>query len=158
MKTSTNNETTISHCLSWKCVLMRSKNIHPFYYFFVHSTTWIVLCAKWLPWPLPSHQYRMNTCLVIQVQLTVSNQETSFSRIIIPRWIIFSQLSQRTHNTWWRHQMETFSALLAICAGNSPVPGNSPHKGQWRGALMFSLICVWINGWVNNREAGDLRR
>ena len=35
-------------------------------------------------------------------------------------------------------------------------PVNSPHKGQWRGALMFSLI--WINGWINNREAGDLRR
>ena len=34
----------------------------------------------------------------------------------------------------------------------------SPHKGQWRGALMFSFICVWINDWVNNREAGDLRR
>ena len=33
---------------------------------------------------------------------------------------------------------------------------NSPHKGRWRGALMFSLICVWINGWVNNREAGYL--
>ena len=33
--------------------------------------------------------------------------------------------------TWWRHQMEIFSALLALCAGNSPV--NSPHKGQWRG-------------------------
>ena len=55
---------------------------------------------------------------------------------------------------WWRHQMETFSAYLAFCAGNSPVPVNSPHKGQWRGNLMFSLICVWINGWVNNREAG----
>ena len=41
-------------------------------------------------------------------------------------------------------------------AGNSPV--NSPHKGQWRGALMFSLICIWINDWVNNREASDLRR
>ena len=54
--------------------------------------------------------------------------------------------------------METFSALLAICAGNSSVPVNSPQKGQWRGALMFSLICVWINGRVNNREAGDLRR
>ena len=37
-------------------------------------------------------------------------------------------------------------------------PVNSPHKGQWRGALMFTLICVWINGCVNNREAGDLRR
>ena len=59
-------------------------------------------------------------------------------------------------SSWWRHQMETFSALLALCAGNSPV--NSPHKGQWRGAFMYSLICAWINGWVNNREAGDLRR
>ena len=37
-------------------------------------------------------------------------------------------------------------------------PVISPHKGQWRGALIFSLIYVWINGWVNNREAGDLRR
>ena len=37
-------------------------------------------------------------------------------------------------------------------------PVNSPHKGEWRGALMFSLICVWINDWVNNREAGGLRR
>ena len=36
-------------------------------------------------------------------------------------------------------------------------PVNSPHKGQWHGALMFSFICAWINGWVNNREAGDLR-
>ena len=62
------------------------------------------------------------------------------------------------HSTWWRHQMETFSALLTLCARNSPVPVNSPHKGQWRGALMFSLICARINDWVNNREAGDLRR
>ena len=37
-------------------------------------------------------------------------------------------------------------------------PVNSPHKGQWRRALMFSLISTWINGWVNNGEAGDLRR
>ena len=59
--------------------------------------------------------------------------------------------------TWWRHQIETLFALLTICAGNSP-PVNSLHKGQWRGALMFSLICVWINGWVNNGEAVDLRR
>ena len=37
-------------------------------------------------------------------------------------------------------------------------PLKAPHKGQWGGALMFSLICAWINGWVKNREAGDLRR
>ena len=60
--------------------------------------------------------------------------------------------------SWWRHQMEPFSALLALCAGNSPVPVTSPHKDQWRGALVFSLICAWINDWVNNREADDLRR
>ena len=35
---------------------------------------------------------------------------------------------------------------------------NSPHKGQWRGALVFSLICTWINDWVNTPEAGDFRR
>ena len=35
---------------------------------------------------------------------------------------------------------------------------NSPHKGQWRGALMFPLICVGINCWINSPEAGDLKR
>ena len=50
------------------------------------------------------------------------------------------------------------SALLTICAGNSRVTGEFPLKGEWRGALMFSLICTWINSWVNNGEAGDLRR
>ena len=37
-------------------------------------------------------------------------------------------------------------------------PVNSPHKSQWRGALIFSLSCAWINDCVTNREAGDLRR
>ena len=35
---------------------------------------------------------------------------------------------------------------------------NYPHIGQWRGAFMLSLICAWKNAFVNNREAGDLRR
>ena len=55
-------------------------------------------------------------------------------------------------------KMETFSALLAIVRGIDRSPVNSPHKGQWRVALMFTLISARINGWVNNREAGDLRR
>ena len=37
-------------------------------------------------------------------------------------------------------------------------PVNSPHKGKWRGALVYSLICAWMNNSVNNRQAGDLRR
>ena len=43
-----------------------------------------------------------------------------------------------------------------LCREFTPV--NSPHKGRWRRALMFSLICVWINCWLNNGEAGDSRR
>ena len=54
----------------------------------------------------------------------------------------------------WKHFPRNWPFVQGI--HRSPV--NSPHKGQWREALMFSLICVWINGWVNNREAGDLRR
>ena len=54
--------------------------------------------------------------------------------------------------------METVSALLAICAGSLPVPVNSLHKVQWRGALMFSMIGAWINRWVNYGEAEDWRR
>ena len=54
----------------------------------------------------------------------------------------------------WKHFPRNWPFVRGI--HRSPV--NSPHKGQWRGALMFSLICVWINDWVNNREADDLRR
>ena len=99
--------------------------------------------------------------------------------------------------TWWHHDMETLSTLLALCGGNLLVTGgfpsqcgsgkhhcnhddvvkwehfpfcwlfvggihrslvNSPHKGQRRRALMFSLICAWINSWANNRDAADLKR
>ena len=81
----------------------------------------------------------------------------SYAWGVVP-WYNEITLGVLISRSWWRHQMETFSALLAFCAGNSPTPVNSPHKGQWRGALMFTLICARINGWVNNREAGDLRR
>ena len=54
----------------------------------------------------------------------------------------------------WKH----FPRYWPFVWGIHRSPVNSPHKGQWRGTLMFSLICVWINGWVNNGGAGDLRR
>ena len=57
----------------------------------------------------------------------------------------------------WKH----FPRYWPFVRGIHRSPVNSPHKCQWRGALMSSLICVWINMincWVNNREAGDLRR
>ena len=54
----------------------------------------------------------------------------------------------------WKH----FPRYWPFVRGIHRSPVNSPHKGQQREALMFSLICVWINVWVNIREAGDLRR
>ena len=53
----------------------------------------------------------------------------------------------------WKH----FPRYWPFVRGIHRSPVNSPHKGQWRRALMFSLICVWPNGWVNNRDADDLR-
>ena len=54
----------------------------------------------------------------------------------------------------WKH----FPRYWPFVGGIHRSPVTSPHKGQWRGPLMFSLICAWINGWVNNLDAGDLGR
>ena len=54
----------------------------------------------------------------------------------------------------WKH----FPCYWLFVRGIQRSPVTSSHKGQWRGALMFSLTCAWIHDWVNNREAGDLRR
>ena len=54
----------------------------------------------------------------------------------------------------WTH----FQHYWPFVRGIHRSPVDSPHKGQWRGALMFSLICAWTSSWVNNRDAGDSRR
>ena len=55
----------------------------------------------------------------------------------------------------WKH----FPRYWPFVRGIHQSSVNSPHKRQWRGALMFSFICVWTNGWViKNRDAGDWRR
>ena len=58
--------------------------------------------------------------------------------------------------SWWRHKMETFLRNWTFVWGIHRSPVNSPHKGQWRGALMFSLICAWTNSWANNGNASNL--
>ena len=66
-------------------------------------------------------------------------------------WVIrrkYSRSEARWH-AWWRHQMETFSALLAFCAGNSLVTGEFPS--QRPETRSFDV-------WVNNRDTGDTRR
>ena len=67
-------------------------------------------------------------------------------------WIYSIMMTSSREHIFQRHW-----PYVCVCVGGGPLV-NSPHKCQWRGALMFSLICAWINGSVNNREAGDLRR
>ena len=63
--------------------------------------------------------------------LLIRRFETSFIEILFIcffKQIHLNLLSAKLHRSWWRHQMETFSALLVICAGNSPVTGEFPAQ------------------------------
>ena len=63
-------------------------------------------------------------------------------------------ISQHGDVIKWKH----FPLYWTFVRGIHRLPMDSPHKGQWCGAWMFSLICAWTNDWVNNRDAGDLKR
>ena len=66
-------------------------------------------------------------------------------------YMIYMFLSSAYHDgvIEWKH----FPLCWPFVRGIHRSPANSPHKGQWRGDSMFSLICAWINIWVNNGEA-----
>ena len=57
---------------------------------------------------------------------------------------------------WKCAQHDDIMILLALCEGNPPM--DSPHRGQWWGTLVFSLLLAWANCWVNSRSASDLKR
>ena len=76
------------------------------------------------------------------------------STVPVDRLRLFGAHTSHDDVTKWKH----FPRYWPFVRGIHRSPVNTPHKGYWRGALIFSLICVWINGWVNNREVGDLRR
>ena len=64
-------------------------------------------------------------------------------------------INHKTHDDVikWKH----FPCYWPFKRGIHRSSVNSPHKGQWCGALMFPLICAWMNIATNNREASDLK-
>ena len=78
------------------------------------------------------------------------------SNPVMWRWMVFVWNVALLHDNVikWKH----FPRYWPFVWGIHPSPVNSPHKDQWHGTLMLSLICAWIKGWLNNGEAGDLRR
>ena len=94
--------------------------------------------------------YILNTSMVLysnQRGVWPINVIEQMFHAIVAAWALHDDVIK------WKHFPRSWPFVRGI--PRSPV--NSPHKGQWRGALMFSLICNRINGWVNNVEAGDLR-
>ena len=85
---------------------------------------------------------------------TVTSRERQGSQITGISPVCLTAFSCHDDVMKWKH----FPRYWLFVRGIHRSPVNSPHKGQWRGALMFSLMCARINSWVNNREAGDLRR
>ena len=111
--------------------------IHHWYYF-----------GNWHLWRLQQVQPQVFGCpySIIHIMMLADGKLRSSDRSIHD--IIHDDVIK------WKH----FPRYLPFVRWIYRWPVNSLHTGQWRGPLMFSLICAWINRWVNNRESGDLRR
>ena len=117
---------------------------------------------------------RSRYVIYISIFYSKVTEDNSVFSIVVHRWVwparrchsLIVSATQEKHLSVSASQLALYDVMKLkhfprywpFVWGIHRSPVNSPHKGQWRGALMFSLICVWINGWANNREAGDLRR
>ena len=89
------------------------------------------------------------------IDLQTNNRGNINLRITGPRSVRFTgDFVSHDDVIRWKH----FPLYWPFLRGIHRSPVDSPHKGQWRGYLMISLICTWTNGQANNRYAGDLRR
>ena len=130
-----------------------------------HLTDHAILMAWWPP------QSECKRLLIPSCH--VARYCAELSCCVISSWVLawgtsdkmsLWSLMERTHHfeSFCLHddviKWKCFPRYWPFVQGIHRWPVNFPHKGQWRGGLMFSFICAWINAWVNNREAGDLRR
>ena len=101
------------------------------------------------------------------MELLQSCIKPSIHRVTIPRanghFIFFAIIIIRSHTKL--SMMTSFNGNILRVTGPlcweftvHRLPVNSPHKGQWHGVWVFFFIYAWTNDWVNNRDAGDLRR
>ena len=105
-------------------------------------------------YPFTCTRHSLDVSLISKASSKVDDCTFNWSIEISVCFIITNNTQTHDDVIKWKH----FPRHWPFVRGIHRSPVNSPHKGQWRGALTFSLICVWINGWVNNRDAGDLRR
>ena len=94
----------------------------------------------------------------VLISSCASNVKNLCVKITFPfEWSTAANLKTHDDVIKWKH-FPRYWRYWPFVWGIHRSPVNSPYKGQWRGVLMFSLICAGINGWVNGGEAGALRR
>ena len=98
------------------------------------------------------------------VSLTLKLLDIFFQKVILfagvvdYKWDFFMNMVQYNEDQDDVIKWKYFPHYWPFVRGIHQSPVNSPHKGQWRRVLLFSLIWAWPSGRVNNRDAGDLRR
>ena len=86
------------------------------------------------------------------------NWDNLLQDVELSQEIFHIKLYRRSSPNMMTSSNGTYSALLAIGAGNLPVTGKFPAQRPVTGSFDVSLICVWTDSWANNGTAGDLRR
>ena len=94
-----------------------------------------------------------DTAIAYVILWAISND---IARSVKTFWISYWKTLKKSHHDVIKGKH--FPRYWPFVRGIQRSPVNSPHKGQWHGAWMSSLICAWTNGLVNNRDAGHLRR
>ena len=117
-----------------------------------HGTKGMWLGYSW-PWPVDDHGGGVDGC--IGYWLLKCSHDVALENI----FEIFLNLSGTFFWKTWINDVIKWKNFPHYCIlwQDPPVSSWFPHKGQWRRALVFSLICTWTNGWANNRDASDLR-
>ena len=158
------------------CYRSWTVNIYLWWIFLVFSSVKAIWICKWNSQDGGQRRFSRSRCRA-DSRLAPSRWETSLQSNAVSHWLrenlqlalqicICLSPSLQQAQLWWqnwtRHddviKWKHFPRYWPFVRGIHRSPVNSPRKGQWRGALMFNLICTQIKGWVNNREAGDLRR
>ena len=147
---------------AWLVIIVCLPSIH--YMVFIFRIHFIYICIILYPYLCALSNWYIQ---LDYLRISVLNSLIIITRIFKPDFRLVgsaatSQIKRHarksllTHDDVINGNIFRVSGLFVRGIHWSPV--NSPHKGQWLGALIFSLICAWINGLVKNCEAGNLRR
>ena len=122
-----------------------------------YITYLITKITKIMAWILCHAWSNYSDISVYRSHYSIYNMDEQLhSRVVY--WLIFTSphISIFAHDdvNKWKH----FPCYWPLLRGIHRSPVNFPHKSQWRGASIFSLIYAWTNSWVNNQDANGLRR